>query len=138
MHVFFITISLVLPVTSFVLLAVDVVFRINWSFLKILRPRSCSFTDFTSFHGAQNITVSTGIAGLSKLCWSRGFPGQENHSCDISTQKTHSCGFLIISRSNFCVFCTYLMHVLFYLLIDHINHWILSQHCQRFGSNNYQ
>jgi hypothetical protein len=24
------------------------------------------------------------------------FPGQENHSCDVSTQKTHSCGFLII------------------------------------------
>jgi hypothetical protein len=24
-----------------------------------------------------------------------GFPGQENHSCDISTQKTQSCDFLI-------------------------------------------
>jgi hypothetical protein len=27
---------------------------------------------------------------------SRGFPGQENHSCDISTKKSHSCGFLIV------------------------------------------
>jgi hypothetical protein len=26
-----------------------------------------------------------------------GFLGKENHSCDISTQKTHSCDFLIVS-----------------------------------------
>jgi hypothetical protein len=30
------------------------------------------------------------------LIASRWFPGQENHSCDISTQKTHECRFLII------------------------------------------
>jgi hypothetical protein len=29
---------------------------------------------------------------------SSGFPGQENHSCDISTQKTHSCDFLIVLK----------------------------------------
>jgi hypothetical protein len=33
---------------------------------------------------------------LSDVMQSVGFPGQENHSCDISTQKTHSCGFLIV------------------------------------------
>jgi hypothetical protein len=26
-----------------------------------------------------------------------GFPDQENHECDISTQKTHSCRFLLIT-----------------------------------------
>jgi hypothetical protein len=26
-----------------------------------------------------------------------GFPGQENHECDISTQKTHECHFLFIT-----------------------------------------
>jgi hypothetical protein len=39
---------------------------------------------------------------MSFLAWEThstcGFPGQENHSCDISTQKTHECSFLITSN----------------------------------------
>jgi hypothetical protein len=43
-----------------------------------------------------NITLVVFLAWDPLDLRSRGFPGQENHECDISTQKTHSYGFLIV------------------------------------------
>jgi hypothetical protein len=48
---------------------------------------------------------------------SRGFPSQENHSCDISTQKTHSCGFLIVSLVWHCI------------MLCNIRYWLLPVEC---------
>jgi hypothetical protein len=46
-----------------------------------------------------NVTRVVGFLGREthKTTGRVGFPGPENHECDISTQKTHECRFLFIT-----------------------------------------
>jgi hypothetical protein len=55
----------------------------------------CHLTGLWPVELVDKTSTSYRLEGAGRQ-WSRGFPGQENHSCDISTQKTHSCGFLIV------------------------------------------